>query len=300
MLRRRTASAAILAALCLSFVATPSAKRAFACGGEGVSIYGNTVDANANGCGGGDDDRGGGGGGGGGKSPEEIYDEKRKANEAAWKKYAALASEHAKCELGLAYSKLHMGQQDMLSCGRPPQKPRDIGPPPRGYLNGILTISPEAAALSAAARLTMPHPKLQIGPDPEWNKWDKVFVGHPYWLWSAGETRMGPVSDSVGGVSVSLRAELTRLTYRTSSGKTIQCDGPGTPYRRLQSYIGKSSPDCGLTFTHVGEDRIEAVAEWTVYWTAGGESGTLPMALNDSRDVVVGELHSVNVEDQPR
>ncbi|MFX4271350.1 hypothetical protein ACQBAR_12140 [Propionibacteriaceae bacterium Y1685] len=160
-------------------------------------------------------------------------------------------------------------------------------------------LPPETIGYVASTQLQLPQTSIQIGPDPSWNKWDKAFVGHPYWLWVNSPTEPISSSQTVGPISVGLTATLASITYKVEGEEPVTCKGPGTPYKRAKSYIGKKSPDCGFTFTTKGDKNIVATANWAIEWTVNGQQGTLTMPQVSSRTVEVGELHAVNV-DPPR
>ena len=71
----------------------------------------------------------------------------------------------------------------------------------------VIQITPAQAGAIAVARLQLPTIAPGIGPSPELNRWKMAAVGYPLWLWADGPTHVGPVSDSVGGLSVSLDAQ---------------------------------------------------------------------------------------------
>ncbi|MDN5725830.1 MAG: hypothetical protein L0G99_07865 [Propionibacteriales bacterium] len=171
--------------------------------------------------------------------------------------------------------------------GEPPPAAPDLGLPP------------ETIGYVASTKLQLPKTKINIGPDPSWNEWDKAFVGHPYWLWVDPPAGGLSSSQSVGPITVGLKASLASVTFKTSGEDPLTCTGAGTPYVRTRSNEGKKSPDCGLTFTTKGEKTITATLQWNIQWTVNGQSGTVPMAQTVGRTVEVGELQAVNV-DPPR
>jgi hypothetical protein len=78
----------------------------------------------------------------------------------------------------------------------------------------VIQITPAQAGAIAIARLRLPTVAPGIGPSPDLNRWKMAAVGYPLWLWADGPTRAGPVSDSVGGLSVSLEARVSSPTFR--------------------------------------------------------------------------------------
>ena len=93
-------------------------------------------------------------------------------------------------------------------------------------------MTPGQAGAIAVARLQLPLNAPKVGPDPKVNKWKMAAVGYPLWVWADGPTHVGPVSDSVAGLSVSLDAQLTKTVFRMGDGQTVTCRNGGTPYRK--------------------------------------------------------------------
>ena len=114
--------------------------------------------------------------------------------------------------------------------------------------NGAPPITNAQAGAIAAARLKIPTVAPGIGPSPELNRWKMAAVGYPLWLWADGPTHVGPVSDSVGGLSVSLEARVTKVTFRMGDGKTVNCAGHGQKWTRAVK-PGAKSPSCGYSYT---------------------------------------------------
>lgn len=160
----------------------------------------------------------------------------------------------------------------------------------------VVTITPAQAAAIAVARLRLPTVAPGIGPSPEVNRWKMAAVGYPLWLWADGPTHRGPVADSAGGVNVSLDARVSSLTFRMGDGTKMDCPGHGTKWTPSVT-PGTKSPTCGHIFTKpstpAGPYRITAVANWTVAWTAGGQSGVIDVPATSTRQLPVGELQSI-------
>ena len=132
-----------------------------------------------------------------------------------------------------------------------------------------------------------------IGPSPELNRWKMAAVGYPLWLWADGPTHVGPVSDSVGGLTVSLEAKVTKVTFRMGDGKTVSCAGRGQKWTRAVK-PGAKSPSCGYSYTKPslpeGSYRVAAIANWAVTWTVNNESGVINVPAVDTAELPVGEL----------
>jgi hypothetical protein len=149
------------------------------------------------------------------------------------------------------------------------------------------------AAAIAVARLQLPIIAPGIGPSPDLNPWNMAAVGYPLWLWADGPTHVGPVSESVSGLSVSLEAEVSSLTFRMGDGHSIKCAGSGHQWTTAVK-PGTKSPSCGYTYTKPSlPDRrytVAAIANWAVTWTSNGQSGVINVPAVDTIELPVGEL----------
>lgn len=176
-------------------------------------------------------------------------------------------------------------------CGAAPNPPPLIETLPT-----VPTVTPAQAGGIAVARLRLPTVAPGIGPSPDLNRWKMAAVGYPLWLWADGRTNVGPVSDSVVGMTVTIDARVTRMTFSMGDGQTVECAGTGT---RWTSSVepGQKSSTCGYTYTKaslpVGPYTVRAVAYWAVRWTAGGQSGVINVPVGATAQLPVGELQSV-------
>jgi hypothetical protein len=118
-------------------------------------------------------------------------------------------------------------------------------------------------------------------------------VGYPLWLWADGPTHVGPISDSVAGLSVSLEAEVRSLTFRMGDGHTVNCAGTGHPWTTAVE-PGTKSPNCGYSYTRPSlpdhNYTVAARANWAVTWTSNGQSGVINVPVVDTTELPVGEL----------
>jgi hypothetical protein len=178
-------------------------------------------------------------------------------------------------------------------CGSPPTPPN---PPQFSSDNfsgrGNQPTAGQAAAI-AVARLQLPKIAPGIGPPPEINPWNIAAVGYPLWLWADGRTHIGPISDSVAGLSVSLDAEVRSLTFRMGDGHTVTCAGSGHPWTTAVQ-PGTESPNCGYTYARPSlpdnKYTVAAIANWAVTWTSNGLSGVINVPVVDTAELPVGEL----------
>ena len=181
-------------------------------------------------------------------------------------------------------------------CGTPPTLPKipqfsSASFSARG--NQPIRIPPGQAAAVAVARLQLPTIAPGIGPSPDLNPWDMAAVGYPLWLWADGPTHVGPISDSVAGLSVSLDAKVSSLTFRMGDGHTITCPGTGHPWTTAVK-PGTKSPDCGYSYVEPSLPdhayTVAAIANWAVTWTSNGQSGVINVPVVDTTQLPVGEL----------
>jgi hypothetical protein len=158
---------------------------------------------------------------------------------------------------------------------------------------GNQPISAGQAAAMAIARLQLPMIAPGIGPSPELNPWKMAAVGYPLWLWADGPTHVGPITDSVGGLSVSLEADVSSLTFRMGDGHTINCAGSGHEWTPSVE-PGAKSPTCGYSYSEPslpgGKYTVAAVANWAVTWTSNGQSGVINVPAVATTELPVGEL----------
>ncbi len=154
-------------------------------------------------------------------------------------------------------------------------------------------ITPDQAGAVAVARLRLPTPTPGIGPSPELNEWKMAAVGYPLWLWAEGTTHLGPVTDSVAGLTVSLDAHLTSVAFAMGDGHTARCVGAG---RRWTPAVeaGAESPTCGYRYAKpsmpAGRYRVVATSDWSVRWRANGSTGVIVVPTTSSVELPVGEL----------
>lgn len=216
----------------------------------------------------------------GGKSPEQQLAE----YQTATKKYYRQANVYQDCvEAGNA------------NCTSP-----SIVPELQGVLvtltgvpGGPPLMSPGQAGAIAVARLQLPLNAPKVGPDPKVNKWKMAAVGYPLWVWADGPTHVGPVSDSVAGLSVSLDAQLTKTVFRMGDGKSVTCTGGGTPYRK-GTKAATPSPTCGYRYEKPslpkGDYTVTAIGYWAVTWNVNGTSGVITVPRVATSPLPVGEV----------
>jgi hypothetical protein len=180
-------------------------------------------------------------------------------------------------------------------CGNPPTPPTapEFGSDTFSGRGNQPSITAGNAAAIAVARLQLPTIAPGIGPSPDLNPWNMAAVGYPLWLWADGPSHVGPISDSVAGLSVSLEAEVSNLTFRMGDGHTVNCPGTGHPWTTAVE-PGRKSPSCGYSYAKpsLPDDTytVAAIANWAVTWTSNGQSGVINVPAVDTTELPVGEL----------
>ena len=189
------------------------------------------------------------------------------------------------------YKRCLRASPNAAACGQAPESPWLGGDSFSGPGNRPITAG-QAAAI-AVARLQLPTIAPGIGPSPDLNRWNMAAVGYPLWLWADGRTHVGPISDSVGGLSVSLDAKVSSLAFRMGDGHSVTCPGVGQQWTTTVE-PGAKSPSCGYSYTKPslpnGSYTVAAIANWAVTWTSNGQSGVINVPAVDTTELPVGEL----------
>jgi hypothetical protein len=131
----------------------------------------------------------------------------------------------------------------------------------------------------ALSQLTIPKPVIASNPGL-----DKPQVVHvPVWWWvQRGLWQTHTATASLPGISITARAEPTKITWYAGDGSSTVCRGPGTPWTGSASPLATS--DCGHTYTTTsreassGKFKLRAAVTWHITWAGGGFSGTEPNA----------------------
>ena len=162
----------------------------------------------------------------------------------------------------------------------------------------VVTVDPAVLAQQAVSSMGLEAPEIASTPN---NPDTLGAVGLPVWFWASnpGPTTTGPqeATASAGPVTVTANARFTGMTIQTGDGTTVECDGPGTEYPGVGV---EPSPDCGHVYEQMSDDQpdglyaAEITAHWTVDWTATtGESGTIPVDLETSKQLRIGQYQTV-------
>lgn len=243
-----------------------------------------------------------GGGGSSGPSQLEEVRKKQKAYERAAAAYTTALKKYQGC-----VSVFNPTSSTGDFCGDAPSAPRRLpalgqvqlaGTPRPAGAAPVVTITPAQAGAIAVAQLQLPVSAPGIGPDPDKNEWKMAAIGYPLWLWADGPTHVGPVGQNVGGLSVSLDAQLSKTVFRMGDGKSVTCAGGGKPYA---SWVqpGAKSPTCGYVYRKPSlpskKYRVTATTYWDVTWSVNGVSGVIQVPRQGNVDLPVGELQAVIV-----
>jgi hypothetical protein len=212
----------------------------------------------------------------------------RKEFSAAMAAYDRQLARYNRCILTFNPSTNPAGCGNLPTAPNPPQFRTDTFSGP-----GNQPITAGQAAAIAVARLQLPTVAPGIGPSPDLNPWKMAAVGYPLWLWADGASHVGPVSDSVAGLSVSLDAKVSSLTFRMGDGHTVTCAGLGLPWTTAVQ-PGTKSPTCGYSYAKPSLPKdnytVAAIANWAVTWTSNGQSGVINVPAVDTTELPVGEL----------
>lgn len=159
------------------------------------------------------------------------------------------------------------------------------------------TMTPQQAAQVLMASFTLKG--IDPGMVPRYDQGNEGTVGMPVWMWvnnTSDSAAWGPFakSDTIGGLSMSATARADSVTWHMGDGNTVVCHGPGTEYQT--SYGNTASPDCGYKYLSKGNYEVTAVTNWTVEWTGGGTSGTIPTTTSTTINVPIGQLQAVNIQ----
>ncbi|WP_134000033.1 ATP/GTP-binding protein [Kribbella sp. VKM Ac-2566] len=129
-------------------------------------------------------------------------------------------------------------------------------------------------------------------------------VNMPVWLWvTKTENTWGPIvrSANVPGLAVTVTAQVKAINWSMGDGKTVRCEGPGTPYDKSMGV--KGSPTCGHRYVKTSRKLpnckypVTAVAQWDITWQSTlGDSGQISMTQQAATQLRIGEAVPVLVD----
>jgi hypothetical protein len=163
---------------------------------------------------------------------------------------------------------------------------------------GAAPVSPIALRDEVRARIIIPNPTLAANPpldDP--TRFSVVKI--PTWLWI--DDPWEPITDTEtrGGISVSVTATPTKVTWNTGDDSQLECPDAGIPWQRGAA---EGSTNCSHTYTRSSADQpnaayqLTATTQWVFTWTLNGTPqspfGTYEPTTSTSHQV--GEIQIVN------
>ena len=164
------------------------------------------------------------------------------------------------------------------------------------FWSASMPVDPAVVAQSIVEQMELRA--ITIGMVPEDRPGSMGVVGLPLWMWveAPSEQSFGPMtrSASLGGVTVTATASVSKVLWEMGDGGAVTCTTTGTPFS--DGHGGQESPDCGYTYPRQGTFTVRATSFWSVDWTStSGPSGSIPLQFTASRIVQIGELQVVRV-----
>jgi hypothetical protein len=142
-------------------------------------------------------------------------------------------------------------------------------------------VAPAVLARQAARYLPLPAPIIRTNPAANLDQ----LVNLPMWVWLAPASwGRRTATAAVPGLTVTVVANPTTVTWRPGDGTVRICRGPGTAYDPARS-PGSQQASCAHTYRRsslgqpAGRYRMTATITWAIRWTASGAisaSGSLP------------------------
>lgn len=162
---------------------------------------------------------------------------------------------------------------------------RGLPPPP----------SPAQVAQQALSMVHLDRPS--IGSAPCTDVGCQGTVGVPVWLWTQPWTAQRATA-TVRGVSVTVQAEITSVTWTMGDGGVVRCASPGTAYDVAMGW--QDSPDCGYRYMKASRTRanpygvytVTATAHWRIVWT-GAYRSSAEVITRSSVNIPVTEVQVV-------
>jgi hypothetical protein len=163
-----------------------------------------------------------------------------------------------------------------------------------------VVVDPLTLVYEATAAMRLAPPLIKTAPAP-----DQIgLVNMPVWLWvTKTENTWGPIvrSASVPGLSVTVTAQVKAINWSMGDGKTVRCEGPGTPYDASMGV--RPSPTCGHRYVKTSRELanckypVTATAQWAITWESTlGDSGQIDMTQQGSTQLRIGEAVPVLVD----
>lgn len=181
---------------------------------------------------------------------------------------------------------------DVIAVANP--DPADPAAPAPAGQPGARTPRPDPVALAHRAVANLKLKMVSPGLTPL-EPGSISIVGVPTWMWAENANALGTVTDtaSVPGLSLTMTAKMTGITWDMGDGTVIECAGAGTKW---SPDLGTGeSPTCGHTYTTQGTRTVTSTAHWSVTWRAStGQTGVIDRALSSTSTIRVGEVQVIN------
>lgn len=170
-----------------------------------------------------------------------------------------------------------------------------------GHTGGMVYSKPKSAEdlrNEARARLVMPSLRPTLNPPGQQtvNFRSLLWVDQSAW-------RPASATASVPGLSVTVAATPTGVTWTMGDGGTVECVGPGVPYDPAKSEADQDT-SCSYVYRHSSAGQpgdvfaLKVTVHWAISWSVTGAPGGGPLAgvsrTGESVDVRVGEIQAVN------
>ncbi|WP_131289400.1 ATP/GTP-binding protein [Kribbella sindirgiensis] len=161
-------------------------------------------------------------------------------------------------------------------------------------------VDPVTLAYQAIGEMQLAPPLIKTAPAPG----QIGLVNMPVWLWvTKTENTWGPIvrSARVPGLTVTVTAHVKAINWSMGDGKTVRCEGPGTPYNKSMGV--KTSPTCGHRYVKTSRKLpnckypVAAVAQWDITWQSTlGDTGQIAMTQQATTQLRIGEAVPVLVD----
>jgi hypothetical protein len=178
---------------------------------------------------------------------------------------------------------------------------QDCPPGEPGSVGGVLVVpegdevDPVGLALDALARTSIAPPPVETSPSAD----RKLYAQVPTWLWvDPGWWQTHEATANAGRVWSTVRAIPVATTWSPGDGRSVSCQGPGTPWR---PGLPEDASDCTHTYRTSSSARplgtfdLQATVTFEVSWTSNATSGgTLPtISRTSTLEVEVGEIQAI-------
>lgn len=182
---------------------------------------------------------------------------------------------------------------DTTACQTAPA-PAPAGAPPPAAQPGGAAPRPDPVAVAQRSVANLKLKTVTPGSTPL-EPGSISIVGVPTWMWAENATALGTVTDTarVPGLSLTMTAKMTGITWDMGDGTVVECEGTGTKW---SPDLGTGdSPTCGHTYTTQGTRTVTSTAHWSVTWRAStGQTGVIDRDLASTSTIRVGEVQVIN------